>query len=192
MTFLHLFTTELLLKPVKVYATGPNNKGENPSNLLIAELSSSRRRASVVEVLSRLDRVSILFRITSSMSLIFLSTLRDSTPPSTGQKDKDRRRNSRWMKRWTVEHITNLQNRKYINRRACSSSGSLYSSWLWLCSCFRLLSLCTANFLLCAHQCSQICVENTHCALFCSSILGNKTWTCFETKSVQWATTPLY
>lgn len=52
--------------------------------LLRAELSSSRRLASLVEVLSSFDRLSILFRITSSMSLIFFSTPRDSTPPSTG------------------------------------------------------------------------------------------------------------
>lgn len=60
---------------------------KNWAYLLIAELSSSRRRASVVEVLSSLDRLSILFRITSSMSLIFLSTPRDSTPPSTEWRD---------------------------------------------------------------------------------------------------------
>lgn len=58
---------------------------EKSAYLLIAELSSSRRRASVV-VLSSFDRLSILFRITSSMSLIFFSTPRDSTPPSTGRK----------------------------------------------------------------------------------------------------------
>lgn len=62
---------------------GGRGRGEEKSAyLLIAELSSSRRRASVV-VLSSFDRLSILFRITSSMSLIFFSTPRDSTPPST-------------------------------------------------------------------------------------------------------------
>lgn len=62
---------------------GRGHVEEKSAYLLIAELSSSRRRASLVEVLSSFDRLSILFRITSSMSLIFFSTPRDSTPPST-------------------------------------------------------------------------------------------------------------
>lgn len=73
------------------------NKWLEPVYLLMAELSSSRRReASVVEVLSSLDRLSILFRITSSMSLIFRSTPRDSTPPIT--EWRKRRRGDRAMK----------------------------------------------------------------------------------------------
>lgn len=48
-----------------------------------AELSSSSRWAS--DVLPSLDRASILFIMTSNMSLIFLRTPRDSTPPSTGK-----------------------------------------------------------------------------------------------------------
>lgn len=62
--------------------------GRKSVYLLIAELSSSRRFASLVEVLSSFDRLSILFRITSSMSLIFFSTPRDSTPPSTCKREE--------------------------------------------------------------------------------------------------------
>lgn len=61
-----------------------------------AELSSSSRWAS--DVFPSLDRASILFIMTSSMSLIFLRTPRDSTPPSTG-KDSEWRWGARihWM-----------------------------------------------------------------------------------------------
>lgn len=61
---------------------------ENNKTLYLsrAELSSSSRWASDV-VLPSLDRESILFIMTSSMSLIFLRTPRDSTPPSTGEKE---------------------------------------------------------------------------------------------------------
>lgn len=51
-----------------------------------AELSSSSLWVSVA--LPSLDRVSILFIMTSSMSLIFLSTPRDSGPPSTEKHTK--------------------------------------------------------------------------------------------------------
>lgn len=57
--------------------------GDKRLYLSRAELSSSSRWAS--DVLPSLDRASILFIMTSSMSLIFLRTPRDSTPPSTGK-----------------------------------------------------------------------------------------------------------
>lgn len=106
----------------------------------MAELSSSRRLASVVEVLSSLDKLSILFRITSNMSLIFLSTPRDSTPPSTEWKDR-RETGNEW--KLDSEYIRSLQNSTHINHPASSSSASPYCSWFWLCSCFAQLSRCT-------------------------------------------------
>lgn len=60
------------------HLTGNTNKKQYLSK---AELSSSSLWVSVV--LLSLDRTSILFIMTSSMSLIFLSTPRDSWPPRT-------------------------------------------------------------------------------------------------------------
>lgn len=75
-----------LLPAATIYATQNCNTALVPSAkamlyLSRAELSSSSLWVSVM--FPSLDRESILFKITSSISLIFLSTPRDSGPPST-------------------------------------------------------------------------------------------------------------
>lgn len=76
-----------------------------------AELSSSSLWVSVV--LPSFDRTSILFIITSSMSQIFLSTPRDSWPPSTKIKQNKKIETDKYY----VTNNTSKKIRKMAQRR---------------------------------------------------------------------------
>ena len=79
----------------------------------MAELSSSRRRVLAADVLSSLDRLSILFKMTSSMSVIFLSTPRDSTPPSTGERESE----SKWERDRAREWVRASERERQTDRQ---------------------------------------------------------------------------